>query len=211
MTETSTHPNNTDTPVTSRWFTAAWLLGVVPLVAGLIVFGAWLVWRADWLMAAGGIVIMAGAACVAVGLCCLAIYVASVWSKRRTVRAVIVVLFYLACFASAGVVAWSANLLYTRHTATVTNLGKVTLDDVRIEGGGVQVALGTLEPGTSAEASFWVERDGRLDLYANRDGRPVHVVINGYVTHSLQGQHYDITIDATGKVRLRSGEAEPVP
>ena len=171
----------------------ALFFGIAPLVTGIAIFLGWALSRADWLMAAGVVTIYVGRCSVAVGAACLAIYLWKSW-RSRTVRrrrlawqATAVVVLFLANFIVAGAAVSWAMVIDSRYTVFVANQSDAPLESVRIEGGGVDISLGTVEPGKIVKRSFWIRHEGKLVLTGIHGTERIEATVDGYVSNSLGG------------------------
>ena len=72
---------------------------------------------------------------------------------------------------------------------------------IRIHGGGVDLACGELAPGASLSRVFWIQGDGALRLAARIDGRRMDAEIDGYVTNGVGGD-LEVDIDDKGMLKV---------
>jgi len=172
---------------------AALFFGTIPLVAGIAIFVAWVLFRAEWLMLAGVITIYAGLCAIAVGAVCLAVYLWRSWRSgtvprwRLVWQTVAVLALFLANFIAADAAVSGAMLIEARYTVSITNHSNVPFESARIEGGGVDISLGVIVPGATVKRSFWIEHDGALFLKATQGSRKIEATIEGYVTNGVGG------------------------
>jgi uncharacterized membrane protein YdcZ (DUF606 family) len=182
--------------------------GIVPLVAGVGIFLAWVVTRQDWLMTAGMITLVAGFIAFCVGavalgrFCWLAIRKehiprTKVWSKARWSAGLLVVNFPVAAAIIVGVIA-----IETRYTVRIINDLSQPLHEVRVYGGGVDRRFGTMEPGTTRRQGFWIQQDGELTLEMKLGPTLVQTNIDGYVTQNLGGD-VRVTVNADSSITIK--------
>lgn len=169
----------------NNWLKAAAWLGIVPLVSGIGVFIAWVLSGADWLMEAGIITIDGGVAAVALGFVCLCVYLwkqsAVPWG-RRAWRAAAVLGLYLVNVVAAGGAVYGATLILSLYTVSIANHSPIALESARIEGGGLNVDVGTIRPGDSAKRRFWIKQEGELTLVGMHGTKPIRSTIDGYAS-----------------------------
>ncbi len=181
------------------------LCGVLPLVAGIGIFVAWVITEASWLTMAGLLTINVGVYAVVVGLVLLIVYMSWAWQggqipRRRLVgQTLAVVALFAANFVAAGGAVMGAQVISSRYTVVVTNQSNAPLQSARIEGGGVAVEFGDIPPGATVSESFWIKHDGQLTLSGRHGSNDVHAVIADYVTNG-QGDYLDVTVDPNGNI-----------
>jgi len=181
--------------------------GVVPLVAGIGIFVAWLITRATWLEGAGVLTMVAGVGLVAAGTVFLAIYVVAAWRRRELsrrrifVRAAGVLALYGANFVAADGAIMGAWLIQSRYTVTVVNRSNAPLQSGCIEGGGVVIHLEDVPPGETIRESFWIGTDGTLALSGRHGQADVEVIVDSYVTNGAGGDK-TVTLDGDGELTV---------
>lgn len=185
---------------------AAWILGIAPLVLGVLIFLVWLVLRDPYLPLAGIYTLFAGICSIAAGTVCAAIYLWRAWrSKDRSYRHLVrqalgIAGLYSANFVvSAGIVLAVFVITFT-YTVWVTNHSELPLHSARVHGAGVDISLGEIPPGQSVKASFWIEHDGVLVLTATHGTDRLAVTIEE-VSNDVGGNKL-VTFDASGEVKV---------
>ena len=197
---------------TGHYFKLAWLLGTAPLVVGISIFIAWLLWRDDASVSAGIITIFAGLGCVVVGIVCVAIHATFSWrsepaGRGRLVWRVIALLgLYTINFVVAGSIVVQVVLIQTCYTVSIVNQSSLPLQDVQIVGGGMHVRVGDVPPGQTAAESFWIEHDGELTFQAMHASDKIVTTVEGYVTHNMGGNKA-VTFTASNQVKVESRPA----
>jgi hypothetical protein len=180
--------------------------GALPLASGVSIFALWCLTRAEFLARAGLALLGSGWMVLVVGVISLLLHVCGehsrdVVSRRRLVRQG---LFsgglLLANFpAAAAVLVAAAWVATTTYTVNVQNQSRETVSHCRLTGGGVEIDLGTLPPGTPATRRLQFSDDGALVLRAHLGDRALEARVESYVTGGLGGDT-TVTIGPGGSI-----------
>jgi len=193
----------------NRVYRLSLFCGIVPLVAGVGIFLAWVATRQDWLMTAGMVTLVAGfisfcTGAVALGrFCWLAIRKeriprTQVWSKAGRSAGLLVVNFPIAVAIVVGAIA-----IETRYTVRIINDLSQPLHQVRVYGGGVDRRIGTMDPGATRRRGFWIQQDGELTLEMKLGPTLVQTNIDGYVTPNM-GEDLRVTVNPDSTISIIS-------
>ncbi len=185
--------------------------GATPLILGIAIFLAWLVTRWDWLSVAGILNIAGGLALFALGLASLAFFVwagirdSRVSSKKLASSSLLCAALLFSNFPVAiGIIAAVMHLEARMHYGVVVvNQLPEPLDNARLEGGGVKVDLGTIEPGNRNYARLSFQRDGSLEFYAQAGKKKISSCVEEYVTGYMGGDKC-VTVKADGTVTVEN-------
>ncbi len=93
--------------------------------------------------------------------------------------------------------------VFSPYRVELSNHNAHAVTQIRIHGGGVDLACGELAPGARLSRVFWIQGDGTLRLEAKIQARPIDAEIDGYVTSGVGGD-LELDIDDKGVVRVRS-------
>lgn len=182
--------------------------GIVPLVAGVGIFLAWVATRQDWLMTAGMITLVAGfiaffVGAVALGLFCwLAIRKERIPRAHLWLRVVLSAALLVVNFPVAGLILNRVVVIKTRYTVLIRNESPRPLHEVRVYGGGVEERFGTLESAAMKHRDFWIQQDGELTLEMKLGPTLVQTNIDGYVTQNLGGD-VRVTVNADSSISIK--------
>ncbi len=172
-------------PGKSLWI--AVVCGAAPLAIGTGIFLTWLATRWDRLMLAGLWTIPLGCIAFFIGCAALAIYHATGPTHHRSRNTLLAGLLLVANFPAAGAITVAAMIVESCYSIKVLNASPETLTEVTVSGGGERAELGTLAPGESASARFWIRHDDELTFSARSDGRQLQATVDGYVTNGMGG------------------------
>jgi hypothetical protein len=195
-------------PETSIFLKVAWFLGTAPLVVGVLIFLLWILLRASILELAGIYTICGGIVCVVLAAICLAIHLWRSWGSKkvpgtRLTRQVAALSgLFLANFVIAGGLLYGAIAIETCYCVSVTNDSPLPLQSARIYGGGVDILLGDIAPGSTVRKFLWVTQDGTLMFEATCGTDTVSATVVGYVTGGMGG-NMAVTVDASNQVTVR--------
>lgn len=89
------------------------------------------------------------------------------------------------------VVAGATLAFAARYTLDIQNATQHPITNVRILGAGVDVEVGTIEPGETISRSFFIRKDGVLRIEATDGKRNYNQRISGYVNR-LHGERYGL-------------------
>jgi hypothetical protein len=177
----------------SRALKSAIVLGLIPLLGGLLIYGVWRVTRWSWLETAGLITIAVGLLCVLIGAITLAWHL---WQEARTEHTAFKKL-WLQGFLVGGLLfsnfpaAWfclhSALDVMTRYTVRVQNTSDVAIDRVVLTGPGVRVEMGPISPGSMTRRHLHFQGDGPLKFSAQQQGLHFEGMLEDYVTRLWAG------------------------
>ena len=213
MIATVQHPPNVRNSM-KRTLRVAVLSGLLPLLVGVSLFVLWVTTRWDWFMVGGVVTIYGGLVSFLIGACALARYC---WAASRcadpprwkwVLSALGCATLLLSNVPVAGGIISAVVAISTCYSVVVRNASQQAISDVRIYGGGYEASLGTIPPGGLARRSFWIQRDGELELRAVGSSAFHHLVIDGYVTKGLGGRA-EIVVESNGSLSLSSGISEP--
>jgi hypothetical protein len=158
-------------------------------------------------MIAGIFTLYAGPLIVLAGAICLAVYA---WRAFRNRSVPGVRLFWqiagtaallAANFVAAGAIVMAAIDIETRYVVTVVNNSDTPLEAARLEGGGVDAALGAVGPGQDARREFHVGFDGELRLHGRVGSHAVDEVLDSYITNGV-GNDLIVTVQADGSIMV---------
>lgn len=197
----------------SRLLTITKICGALPLMIGVIIFGLWVWTRSDGLISAGIFTIYGGLASFALGSLSLFSYILAarksaefprplVWRSALKASALL-----LSNFPAAFAIVVAAILIETRYTVTIQNQTSSSATDLRIHGGGCDIAIANVSPHDSTSRSFWIQHDDRLEFSLQLNGQERTHIIEGYVTHG-QGGSKTVTIDQNEQLSTKCQEAE---
>jgi hypothetical protein len=183
------------------------LLGAIPLATGISIFLLWLMTGWTPLMFAGLATLYAGFLLVLGGLVVLGVAIvkmirARAWTPALKRRSALVALLLIVNFPAAGAIIWAVVYLETIYTVTISNHSSSTIEQAAISGGGVSVQLGQIKSGARVTKRFFIEHKGELVLSGIEGGRPLNVVIDGYVTNS-GGGHKEVEISPNGSISTK--------
>ncbi len=173
-----------------RLVLACWL---VPLVLGLAVFAAWYVTRAEPLEALGIGTILLGAGLATVGgLLLVSFYKLALEEGRPRSWAVQRVLLAIFLLGSNFLVAlglfFAAVDLETRFEVSLQNDTAAPLSSLRLVGGGLDLLVDEVAPGSEVTQRLRFVTDGALQLeIGGPRGAARIVALEGYVTPNLVG------------------------
>lgn len=189
-------------PRVAHWaLRLALLAGAAPLVAGTVLFAAWLVTRDDMLEEAGILTIFGGFFAFALGLAACAVHDAAARRagrpRRRARRFALVLL--LANFPVAAAFVATGFGIETCYTVIVRNESTRPLEAARLVGGGCDETLGTVPPGETRRAWLWPGGEDSLELRARWNGVERIEVVEGYLTG---GGYATVTIAPDGEMRV---------
>jgi hypothetical protein len=176
---------------------------ILPLAAGLLIFGTWLATGWIWLMQAGMLTIMGGLVLVPIGLIAL---VRAWWLARNAKQplglsgACCAVLLFSNFPVAAGLV-FAAHQIETAYTVVITNSSTEEIRNVRVFGAGCEESYGDLGPGEEAERTFWVQSEGTLEFVADGPTNTYQQTVDGYVTNGLGGW-VSVTVNPDGSVSV---------
>lgn len=192
----------------SRSLKLAWLCGIAPLVTGIVIFLVWLLTGWEWLMRAGIITLYAGLAAFVIGVvalvwyCWLALRDANRSRLRIFLAASVCAGVLLGNFPVAGGIVLAVAFKLSTYTVVIVNDSPHPLVNARLIGGGVEMALGEIPPGSSVERSMRFQRDDQLTLFTTFNGEYRKVEVAGYVTNNSGGD-VRVVFDEHGKVHVR--------
>ena len=185
----------------NRAYRHSLICGAIPLVTGISIFLLWVATRWSWLVQAGILTIVVGLFIVMFGLLYLARFCYFAFNSSNVPRyqawlmtlgslALMISNFFVAVAIIVGVF-----IVFSAYTVVVINESEQPLTNVRVSGGGCDVAFGSrISPGSSAWRMFWIKHDdGQLLFEANSDRRVYKEAIPEYVTGNLGG-HLKITV-----------------
>jgi hypothetical protein len=181
---------------------------MIPMLMGATIFVLWLVTRIDELLLLGIFALFVGLGIVAVGLIALAGFY---WTgikradipRRQVLGSTLAgAAFLLSNFLVAGGIIAVALAILCRYTVEIHNTSPLALNNVRINGAGVDVTLGSIEPGAVAEHTFCIQQDGVLALEATIGATTYKKNISGYVNKHHGVRHGLVRVDLDGNVSV---------
>lgn len=186
------------------------ILAGMPLVAGIMIFVAWLITRQPWLMTAGAVTVYAGIGLVASSAVALTWFF--IVASREAAQPGRSVLWAVACGAGLIVIDFmtaigmisAAVALETKYVIVVHNESSRPVYDAKVAGGCVDVGFGTIPPGASVKRTFWVKCDGSLGFSGKIGGANVVKIVSGYVTCGQRGREV-ITITPGEQIVISHG------
>lgn len=187
----------------NRAYRVAVVCGIIPLVFGVLIFVLWLITRWKWLMLAGVYAILGGIVLFIIGAISLSYYcMLGLRNPKLPSQRVFIstlagygILFSNIPFAIGIVVA--AVAIETCYTVVVHNASPMSLDEVRVIGGGCEAEFGKIPPGKVSRRSFWIKGDGELVFRGVCGDTAYMETIDEYVTNNLGG-HCKVTINPNG-------------
>jgi hypothetical protein len=191
----------------NRAYQVALACGVLPLLVGVSIFVLWVSTGWNWLVAAGIFTLYGGVGVFLVGVialvwyCRLALRTRGMPRRRVWLSTIGCAGLLFSNFPVAGGIIVAVIALGTRYTVVVHNTLQQPLEDVRVFGGGCEVAFGTLSPGGVVRHSFWIRHDGTLEFHAVGGSTTYAQTIDGYVTNGMGG-HTTIVFKPDGRLSV---------
>jgi len=185
------------------------LLGVVPLTAGLSIFLVWLATDWKWLPLIGIATLYLSFGSVLAGLAWLGVWILKMRRSRDRPRAgltrqtIVVAAVLVVNFPVAGGILWTAHSLATRYTVTIRNRSSAAIQSAALNGGGVSLEIGRIAPGGRITEKFHIVHDGTLVFSWEQSDRKLQVIVDDYVTKGWGG-HKQIDVSTAGLIEVQS-------
>jgi hypothetical protein len=189
----------------SRYYQFALACWALPLLVGVSAFVLWLFLRSDWLALVGIFDIVWGMILFVIGVGALGGYWMVVRASQARPRRFWLSMSLCAGLllsnfpVAAGLIAAVIAIETRRFVVTIRNDSEETLREIRIVGGGRDVALEPIAPGNVGSRSIWIRGDGELVLHFRRGNSRQDALIAGYVTGE-QGGEVVVVIEPDGRV-----------
>ena len=180
------------------------ICAATPLIAGFLIFGAWLLTGWGLWYAAGLVTIVVGLLLFGAGLSALIVH--SVrglrdgrGNRRRVLcESLLVTLLLLSHFPAAAYIVSVLSWIEFSYLVSVVNTSGVAVDSFVLTGPGMRVELGPIPPGGRVHHDCRFRGDGALGFTMSQRGAMQTVEeIDGYVTGGLNGD-VQITVTAPG-------------
>jgi len=185
-------------PAMTRLQSLALRLATMPMITGLFLLGAWMVFAWQPLVFMGY-----GVLCVGV---LAALFVPFLllrsWPDAPNLRnTVMVSLLAVANVPVAFFCVVEGVMRTTRMRVTIQNDADSAWQSVQLVGGGIIGAAKALSPNAQETRDVWAKQDGRLELHYIQDDLPCRVIVSGYVTSGLGGE-FTVVRDVAGVVTV---------
>ena len=183
----------------------------IPMLTGVSIFLLWLILRQEGLTLLGAIIILLGLALLPIGLLALAGYywmgtkqsdVSAQQLRSSTLKGVGLL---LSNFLVAGAIIAAVLAIACRYTVIVHNDSPRALDHVRVHGAGVDLMLGTIQPGATVERTFCIGQEGEIIFEAASGSAAYSKVLSGYVNKIHGEREGTIRVDSHGDISVSHG------
>jgi hypothetical protein len=181
--------------------------GLVPLLIGLIIFGAWLPTRAVFLQMLGLIALCLGVILFFVGAFALLRYrhLAKLNphnTPQQVLRASLRCWFVLLInFPISWAIINGVSAIESCYTVTAENKSNLAFEDIQIRGGGNNEALGNIGPGEQATYRLFFDSEGAVEISAKHRGERLKATLDGYVSPGLGGRA-DVVFQADATINV---------
>lgn len=175
----------------------------VPFLLGCSVFALWQWTRAGFLEVLGIYAVLGGLAllpCGAIALFkyrALAVESPAITGRTRQRKSLLCGALLLSNLPLAAWIMITVSALQTLNTVVVRNHSQWPVEEVSLQGGGLQQPLGPIEAGREIHHPFHIESEGELFIHARHRGASYSESL-GYVTPALNGADYVIAVDSDG-------------
>lgn len=185
----------------------------IPMLAGVSTFLLWLILRQEGLMMLGALIILLGLALLPIGLLALAVYywmgtkqsdVPTQLLRSSTLKGVGLL---LANFLVAGAIIAAALAVICRYTVVVHNDSPRALDHVRVHGAGIDLMLGSIQPGDTVERTFCIRQEGEIIFEAASASTTYRKVLSGYVNKIHGEREGTVKVDSRGDISVTHGRS----
>lgn len=183
----------------------------IPMLTGVSIILLWLILRQEGLTLLGAMIILVGLALLPIGLLALAGYywmgtkqsdVPAQQLRSSTLKGVGLL---LSNFLVAGAIIAAVLAIACRYTVVVHNDSPRALDHVRVHGAGVDLMLGTIQPGATVERTVCIRQDGEIIFEAASGSMSHSRVLSGYV-NKLHGERQGtVRVDSRGDISVSHG------
>lgn len=159
-------------------------LSTMPMIAGLLALGAWLLFPVVPLMLIGyGCLVLGVMLSLVVPFVLLRAFVETPNVRNTVLISVLAVGNLPVTFACAVEGAARA----TRYRVTLVNEAATPWQEVLLVGPGLVERARSVGPHEESVRDVWVQSDGSLELHFVQDDQPDKVLVEGYVTRNLGG------------------------
>lgn len=202
---------NGATPRMEALYRVATACAKIPMLTGVSIFLLWLILRQEGLTLLGAIIILLGLALLPIGLLALAGYywmgtkqsdVSAQQLRSSTLKGVGLL---LSNFLVAGAIIAAVLAIACRYTVIVHNDSPRALDHVRVHGAGVDLMLGTIQPGATVERTFCIGQEGEIIFEAASGSAAYSKVLSGYVNKIHGEREGTIRVDSHGDISVSHG------
>lgn len=202
---------NGETPRMAALHRVATACATVPMLTGVSIFLLWLILRQEGLTLLGAMIILVGLALLPIGLLALAGYywmgtkqsdVPAQQLRSSTLKGVSLL---LSNFLVAGAIIAAVLAIACRYTVIVHNDSPRALDHVRVHGAGVDLMLGTIQPGATVERTFCIDQEGEIIFEAASGSAAYSKVLSGYVNKIHGEREGTVRIDSRGDITVTQG------
>jgi len=178
--------------------------GGFPLCAGLLVFCTWLATRWQWLETAGLFVLFGGVVWFVIGVVALIIFIIqsrnSAMSRWKLWCSVVLSgSLLLLNFPAAFAIANAVIEIKTTYYLVIQNNSPTTVSGARVYGGGRDLQLQPIAPGSNFKTKMLFIRDGSLMLNIKSGGLETTNLVEGYVTKGIGGKTI-VTLRPDGQI-----------
>jgi hypothetical protein len=142
-----------------------------------------------------------GLATVLLGLAGFA-FISHFWVGQRRWHPALLLIMPLLILAPLAIL-FAVIFVFAPYWVDLSNHHAQAVTQIRIHGGGVDLACGDLAPGASLSRVFWIQGDGTLKMEAKIGGRLIEEEIDGYVTSGVGGD-LEIEMDDKGVLKVCS-------
>lgn len=183
----------------------------IPMLTGVSIFLLWLILRQEGLTLLGAMIILLGLALLPIGLLALAGYYwmgtkqSEVPAKQLRSSTLKGVGLLLSNFLVAGAIIAAVLAIACRYTVIVHNVSPRALDHVRVHGAGVDLMLGSIQPGATVERTFCIGQEGEIIYEAASGSATYSKVLSGYVNKIHGEREGTIRVDSHGDISVSHG------
>lgn len=162
--------------------------GVLPLVAGVSILAAYAATEYSGLIVAGFGCLCGGAISFTIGAAAIFVWRSRTRTGDKRSIPWLPVMVLAANLPAAAACIVAGGLLATEYVVVIRNDTPVSIDAIKLTGGGCDKSYGSLLPGDELRAWLWFDRDGELELTFAKDGERNSMIIEGYVTSNGAGK-----------------------
>lgn len=187
------------------WYKLTLSCGLTPLIAGSVIFIAWLSTREDWLVLAGMYNLMLGLALFTCGLIFLFTYGQKELKDGRAYpikRSLISLGILLFNFPAAALALYSADYIVNTSTATVVNNSPFEITDLILSEKNLGYPFPPIASGQEVTEKFHFKYEGAVNYKLSLNGAAKEGVMFGYVTGAM-GENATMVISRNGAVEIR--------
>lgn len=185
-----------------NWYKLSLICGLIPLIAGCVIFALWLSTKSPWLMIAGIYNTTIGVALFIFGFIFLYVYgkeekkAGKAYPKKQVLISSAILLLNLPVAASA---VYSADYIMSASTVTVVNHSAFEVSNLILIEGDLSHPFPPVSPSQTIVEKFHFKYEGAVDYKLSLNGDMKEGMVFGYVSSGI-GEHVTMIIKKDGDI-----------